>query len=545
LKFVDTVEFGASANGESFGRYANGVGPLVPMQTLTLGGENSEPRVGPLVISEIQYSPADPGNLPAGVSVSDLEFIEIYNPTDADVDLTGWRLRRGADFDFALAVTPPGQPVTTLAAHTALVVVAFDPNDIVNADKLVAFRSAYNLDETTVLVGGYTSDLDDEGDAIQLQRPDEPPLEEPLFVPHLYEDEVEYDDISPWPDDVNGTGKSIHRVDLQGFGNDSASWHSAAPTPGVVFTTLAKVTGVAVSGSTWNASFVTAVDGFDGIDDGGYTLPTGSIAQLATLPWSNLDQVSITFDEDVNVTQDDLGVVGVNEIEYTSNITGFAYNDTTFTATWSFSAAFSVDKLLLVLSDEVTAVGAGVGAGGGGPLDGEWSNGVSTQSGNDIAGGDFHFRLNVLPGDANQTQIVAGDDALAVIDRIISFPGFGAYRIFNDINGDALIAGNDALLVIDQIISFLPGGEPSLPARIGRFQQQQGISRSIVGSSPSTSALPTEGDIDTYTTLIQTLGSSSGSIGSTSSTNVPDSPDMASYWDSILEMEPVEIGGNR
>ena len=52
------------------------------------------------------------------------------------------------------------------------------------------------------------------------------------------------------------------------------------------------------------------------------------------------------------------------------------------------------------------------------------------------------------------------------------------------------------------------------------------------------------------TGLIQTL---IATPGSTSSTHAPetdpesetDSPDMASYWDSILEMDPIEIDATK
>ena len=44
-QFVDHVQFGAALNGESFGRWPNATGPLYPMSELTLGGQNTGPRV--------------------------------------------------------------------------------------------------------------------------------------------------------------------------------------------------------------------------------------------------------------------------------------------------------------------------------------------------------------------------------------------------------------------------------------------------------------------------------------------------------------------
>ena len=59
-RFADHVEFGAAINGESFGRWPNGQGELYPMQSLTLDSQNSGPRVGPVIISEVMYHPLPP-----------------------------------------------------------------------------------------------------------------------------------------------------------------------------------------------------------------------------------------------------------------------------------------------------------------------------------------------------------------------------------------------------------------------------------------------------------------------------------------------------
>ena len=60
VAFVDDVHFGASPRGESFGRVPNGGGRLAPMSQVTLGDRNPQPRVGPVVISEIQFHPGPP-----------------------------------------------------------------------------------------------------------------------------------------------------------------------------------------------------------------------------------------------------------------------------------------------------------------------------------------------------------------------------------------------------------------------------------------------------------------------------------------------------
>ncbi|MBN2474814.1 MAG: lamin tail domain-containing protein [Pirellulales bacterium] len=226
-RFVDHVDFGPAANGESFGRWPNGSGDLAPMRWTTLNpvaGENSGPRVGPVVISEMMYHPD------ASEGADDLEYIEIFNPGREAVDLTHWRLDNGVAFDFAAS--------TVLEPQAALVVVAFDPGD---AEKLAAFRDQYGIDESVRLVGGYTGQLNDDGERVQLQRPDAPPPDEPGFVPRLVEDEVRYGDQPPWPVEADGGGQSLRRAAVDLWGNDGLNWLPADPTPGSVLTACPSV----------------------------------------------------------------------------------------------------------------------------------------------------------------------------------------------------------------------------------------------------------------------------------------------------------------
>src|SRR6185369_16070697 len=74
------VEFGAAADGVSFGRYLNSLGeeqfPAQLSQTFNL--PNSAPRVGPVVINEVHYHPGAPES-PATDAFVELKNIAATN----------------------------------------------------------------------------------------------------------------------------------------------------------------------------------------------------------------------------------------------------------------------------------------------------------------------------------------------------------------------------------------------------------------------------------------------------------------------------------
>ena len=188
--FVDDVHFGAAKVGESWGRVPDGRGRLAPMTRATLGEPNAAPRVGPLIVSELNYHPTSPSiaalAIEPSMTADDLEFVELYNPTGTDQELDGWRLRGGVDLDFSAGQTVP-------AGQTRLI-VSFDPQAAGNADRAAAFRRHYGLDPQTILMGGYSGQLDNQTERVQLQRPGLADPAEPQVRPHWLEDELLYDD---------------------------------------------------------------------------------------------------------------------------------------------------------------------------------------------------------------------------------------------------------------------------------------------------------------------------------------------------------------
>jgi len=221
-RFADHVEFREAANGESFGRWPNAEGRMYPMAELTLGRENTGPRVGPVVITEIMYSPPDGGD----------EFVELFNPTFAPVPFfdpqhpeNTWRIG-GLDYNFPQDVEIP--------AGGLVLVVPIDP---------AAFRTKYSVPAEVQVFGPYQGALNNAGERLQLLRPDGPVDDDPTddippVIPRLLVDEVDYEPTGLWPAEADGGGDSLHRGQSGSWGNDPANWTAGVPTPGAVTFTL-------------------------------------------------------------------------------------------------------------------------------------------------------------------------------------------------------------------------------------------------------------------------------------------------------------------
>ncbi|MSU19810.1 MAG: hypothetical protein EXS30_00255 [Pedosphaera sp.] len=216
--FSDGFNFGGSENGVSFGRHTNTVGEIqYPAQIIkTLGSVNSGPRVGPVVINEIQYHPSSSGEEFIELKNISGETVKFYNPqhpTDT------WRLD-GVGFEFPqnFALTPNG----------FVLFVATDPR---------AFRSHYGVSNTVPIFGPYTGSLQDNGEWLRLLRPDNPDIlsDGTAMVPFITVDEVRYNNALPWPLDAGGFGASIERINSQAYGNDPANWRASfgPPSPGL------------------------------------------------------------------------------------------------------------------------------------------------------------------------------------------------------------------------------------------------------------------------------------------------------------------------
>jgi len=211
--FRSRVKFGAAAPLVSFGRFeVAGQSEFVAQVVSTLGSMNGNPRVGPVVINEILFNPT---NNPAAT-----EFIELKNIDGAPQDLSGWQLNDGVSFAF-----PSG---TTLQPGNYLLVVEFDP--VAAPAQLASFRAFYGVSPSVAVFGPYSGKLDNNGETIELSKPD---LPDGAFIPLVLVDKVNYRDSAPWPGGAtDGGGSSLQRRTANAYGNNPANWLAAAPTAG-------------------------------------------------------------------------------------------------------------------------------------------------------------------------------------------------------------------------------------------------------------------------------------------------------------------------
>ena len=269
--YSDGFAFGAAQNGVTFGRYIISTGEAqYPAQLVnTLGFTNAGPRVGPLVINEINYHP------PAGGD----EFIELKSITNGALPLYNlaypsntWRLH-GAGFDFPTNVQ--------VAPNGLLLLVGSDP---------ATFRAKYAVPADVPIFGPYPGKLQGGGETLSLQRPDAPDLDTntgSLYVPYIDVDVVRYDDKAPWPTNADGFGSSLERLNAAAYGNDPINWRASpgGPSAGLENTGNRPPVlhaGPALSLSATNAPIAVQLSG--AASDDGQPDPPGALA----ISWSQV-----------------------------------------------------------------------------------------------------------------------------------------------------------------------------------------------------------------------------------------------------------------
>jgi hypothetical protein len=154
-------------------------------------------RTRHVLINEINYNPARNTQLS--------EFIELYNPLDVAVDVSGWQFTKGVTFTF---------PVGTSITSHGYLVIASDPPTI---------QGLYGVTALGPWVGGLSGD----GDDIVLKDAGGSKV-----------DEVTYGITAPWPAPPNGDGPSLELVNPDADSDLGGNWRASTVAP----TTVAYVT---------------------------------------------------------------------------------------------------------------------------------------------------------------------------------------------------------------------------------------------------------------------------------------------------------------
>ena len=223
-EFVDEVHFGAAASDVTLGRSPDGIGPLTSLSRNTMGCGNSHLQLAPVVISEFRYNAGDPSPgqiaIDPTLTADDIEYVELHNATGETIDLAGWRIRGGIDFDF-----DQGHQI---GANEVVLLLPFDPLAPENSARFDALQ--FEISEPTArFIGGYRGQLSDLGESFRLERPDAPPPDDPSVTPYLTVDKVDYDEHAPWPSAV---GAALSRVSPVVSGEHATSW-VVSTSPGV------------------------------------------------------------------------------------------------------------------------------------------------------------------------------------------------------------------------------------------------------------------------------------------------------------------------
>jgi hypothetical protein len=219
-------------------------------------------------------------------------------------------------------------------------------------------------------------------------------------------------------------------------------------------TGLPRVVDVEVASTAWTSEFLDYVNGSDNTSRG-YSIPFGS-TQLNSLTWSNIDQISIRFSEDVYIDVADLSLSGVNTIAY--QFDDFHYDPIDHVATWSLATPLDNDRFQI----DIDTNGAdAVRDLEGNLLDGEWINKVSTISGNGTAGGDFHFTFHVLPTDIDNNGRITSTDYALIYQLNGKSLADSTYKAARDIDGNGVIDSHDWQEAIDRYFEQRPVGNPA------------------------------------------------------------------------------------
>jgi len=193
-RILDAVQFGAQADGVSYGRWPDGANDFYAFTSRTPGTNNSAILIGDIVINELMYDPIS-GN-------DDDQYLELYNKGTNTANLTGWQFTAGVTFTF---------PNVSVAPNGYLVVAR-------NTANLFAKYPNLNSGNT---VGNYSGKLSHGGEQVTLSMPQSLYTNTPILVA---EDQVTYGTGGRWGEWSGGNGSSLELKDPRANHRLAANW---------------------------------------------------------------------------------------------------------------------------------------------------------------------------------------------------------------------------------------------------------------------------------------------------------------------------------
>jgi len=263
-RVIDATRFGGQALNTAAGRDPDGTPVFSTLAAPTPGAANAPRQQPAVVINEIYFHPisGDP----------DDEFVELFNPGTAAVDLSGWRLGDGIDFGFPGGTTLPAGGYLVLARNTARLLTNYPHLNAANC------------------LGNFGGGLSDAGERLSLQRPEYHVTTnaqgQVITNTHFSTVcEVSYADRSRWSRYADGGGSSLELMHPRADSRLAVNWADSDETAKAPWT-LVEFTGTvdnAMSGV--NADRVqlmllgqgeALVDNVEVIESGANRVPNGT-----------------------------------------------------------------------------------------------------------------------------------------------------------------------------------------------------------------------------------------------------------------------------
>ncbi len=209
---------------------------------------------------------------------------------------------------------------------------------------------------------------------------------------------------------TTGQNTTTRTINVVALDNAASSTTSNTGVDTVNISAPVTVTGVYVSGSAWAQTFDTYLAGHTNPVTGnnygsaayGYALQTGSsAAQTQTLPWTNINTITVTFSGPVSgISVGSLELTGGSGGS-TPSVTGFT-SDGGNTYSWTLSGPLTNNRYVIGVASTDSSFGPAVVDSDGAGISGTFTTGQAFPSGNGLAGSTFDFFFDVLPGDTDR-----------------------------------------------------------------------------------------------------------------------------------------------